>query len=54
MYNKFFLSYFRPSDIIAQSMAALQELLEHGFVSWDQSVNQRFLDKVSSSSAWQN
>lgn len=35
-----------PHDIIAQSMAALQELLEHGFATWDQSVNQRFLDKV--------
>ncbi|XP_066912124.1 engulfment and cell motility protein 1-like [Clytia hemisphaerica] len=35
-----------PNDVIAQSMAALQELLEHGFISWDQSVNPKFLDKV--------
>ena len=45
--RKHFFIFHRPNDIIAQSMAALQELLEHGFISWDQSLNQRFVDKVS-------
>ena len=45
--------YFRPADIIAQAIVAVQELMEHGFVLWDTTVNQEFVLKVWYYYYWQ-
>ena len=35
-----------PIDVITGALASIQELLEHGFVSWDNQITQKFIKKV--------